>query len=59
MLLACVEDPVALAGELKGRERSWLRDAGDRLRLSEPDLRNRFTDEQLARARAAYRLLTR
>jgi Nucleotidyl transferase AbiEii toxin, Type IV TA system len=58
-LLGCVDDPVTLSAELKKSERSWLRRAGDRLRLDDPGLSQLFSADQLARARAAYTLLTR
>jgi nucleotidyltransferase AbiEii toxin of type IV toxin-antitoxin system len=59
VLLACVEDPIALREDLERTERGWLRSAEEALTLDGPDLPSRFGTDQLDRARAAYRLLTR
>ncbi|MGA8718347.1 MAG: hypothetical protein WB557_10100 [Solirubrobacteraceae bacterium] len=39
-------------------ERGWLRKGAERLRIDEDDLADLFTSEQLARARAAFSLIT-
>lgn len=57
VLLACIEDPIALREDLKRTERGWLRAADAALALDGPDLPSRFATDQLDRARAAYRLL--
>jgi hypothetical protein len=59
VLLACIEDPIALREDLKRTERGWLRSAGDALALDGPDLPSRFATDQLDRARAAFALLRR
>jgi hypothetical protein len=38
VLLSCVDDPIDVKRQLKKTELGWLRKAGDRLRLDEPDL---------------------
>jgi hypothetical protein len=58
VLLACVDDPIALRENLKRTERGWLRAADEALALNGPDLPSRFAADQLDRARATYRLLT-
>ncbi|HMJ04405.1 MAG TPA: hypothetical protein VK506_15800 [Conexibacter sp.] len=55
-LLALIDDPRAMAAELRKTERTWLRAAEGRLRLSEPST---LDAEDLRRATLAYRLLTR
>lgn len=57
LLLACIEDPMALREDLKRTERGWLRSVDETLTLDGPDLPSRFATDQLDRARAAYRLL--
>jgi hypothetical protein len=54
-LLALIDDPRAMAGELRKTERAWLRAARERLRLSEPSTLDAV---DLRRATLAYRLLT-
>lgn len=58
VLLSCVDDPIAVRGQLKPSELRWLRRAAKRLRIDAPDLSDIFSGEQLARARAAYKLLS-
>jgi hypothetical protein len=54
-LLSLVEDPRAMAGELKQSERGWLRKAESRLRLDERVGRHR---EMTRRAALTFQLLT-
>jgi hypothetical protein len=56
-LLSYLDDPVATGEGLTKSERGWLSRAGGLLRLDEDELLDVFSAEQLARARAAYRLL--
>lgn len=53
-LLSLVNDPRALAPELRKTERKWLRNAETRLAFSEPASLNAAT---VRRARQTYRLL--
>ena len=55
-LLALIEDPRAMAAELRKSERRWLRDAGKRLDFASPSLLDRETQ---TRAELAFRLLLR
>ena len=54
-LLALVEDPRTMAGDLKTTERKWLRQAEDRLDLEV----TRLDDATVRNARFAYRILVR
>jgi hypothetical protein len=54
-LLALIDDPRAMSGELRKTERAWLKAAEGRLRLSDPST---LATEDLRRATLAYRLLT-
>jgi hypothetical protein len=56
-LLSFVEDPRALAGELKGNERKWLREVEGLLAWEDGALADLFTAEDLSAAAGAYRLL--
>jgi hypothetical protein len=58
LLLACVEDPILIRELMTNTERGWLRKGAKRLRIDEDDLADLFTSDQLARARAAYSLIT-
>jgi hypothetical protein len=58
VLLSCVDDPFDVKQQLTKKQLDWLQKAAVRLRIEEPDLSDLFAREQLARARAAYRLLT-
>lgn len=55
-LLALVEDPRAMATDLRGTERKWLRAAEQRLDLGGP---SRLEGDQMRLARLAFRLLVR
>lgn len=55
-LLALVEDPRAMAAELKKTERRWLRETEDRLSFDGPAVRD---DDSLRIARLSYRILLR
>jgi hypothetical protein len=55
-LLALVEDPRAMAAEIKTTERRWLRRAEERLDFGSPSL---LSADGARRARLAYRLLIR
>jgi hypothetical protein len=55
-LLSLVEDPRAMAAELKASERRWLRQAADRLDLNGRAL---LGDVAVRNARLAYRILVR
>jgi hypothetical protein len=57
LLLSLVSDPRAAAGELRGRERNWLRAAADALGLDDPDRISAFPAARVRRARAAFRLM--
>jgi hypothetical protein len=57
-LLACAEDPILVHEQMTDTERGWLRSGAKRLRIDEDDLADLFTSDQLARARAAYSLIT-
>lgn len=59
LLLSFVEDPRALAGELRSSEVRWLREASARLDLDDPSLESEFTGAALRDAAAALDLLTR
>lgn len=56
-LLGCVQEPLALAAQIKRTERAWLRRAGPALRLDELELDSAFRDDQIGRIVAAHRLL--
>jgi hypothetical protein len=56
-LLGFVEDPRALAGELKGKERKWLRNVEELLAWGDSGLADLFTGGDLSAAEDAYRLL--
>lgn len=57
LLLSLIEDPTALALQLKGRERNWLRACEAQLGLEDPVLMAPFPRARVQRARLAYRLL--
>lgn len=57
LLLSLIEDPTALAVQLKGRERSWLRACEAQLGLEDTVLMAPFPRVRVRRARLAYRLL--
>ncbi|HEX4116326.1 MAG TPA: hypothetical protein VHY18_10675 [Solirubrobacteraceae bacterium] len=57
LLLSLIGDPTALAAQLKGRERNWLRACEDQLGLEDPVLMAPFPRSRVQRARLAYRLL--
>jgi len=57
VLLSCVDDPFALKQQFRKTELAWLRNAAN-LRIDNSDLADLLPAEQLARARAAYALLT-
>lgn len=57
LLLSFVEDPRALAGELRGKERRWLREVEGLLAWEDGGLADLFIAEDLAAAESAYRLL--
>lgn len=57
LLLSFVEDPRSMAGDLRNRERKWLRDARADLSLDDPLLQDRFSDEQLQLARLGLEIL--
>ena len=59
LLLTFVEDPRALAGELRSSEVRWLREASARLDLDDPSLEREFTGAALRDATGALDLLTR
>ena len=56
-LLGFVEDPRALAEELKGKEKKWLQNVEELLAWEDSGLSEIFTDGDLAAAEGAYRLL--
>lgn len=56
-LLGFIEDPRALARELKGSERKWLRNVEKLLAWRDGGLADIFIGEDLAAAEGAYRLL--
>lgn len=56
-LLSFAGDPRALAGELKGNEKRWLRKVEGALAWEDGALADLFTAEDLAAAEGAYRLL--
>jgi hypothetical protein len=56
LLLSFVADPSALAGELKGNESKWLKEAENPLRLDESV--GRLDEPTIRRARQALMLLT-
>jgi hypothetical protein len=53
-LLSLIDDPRAMAADLRKSERKWLRDAEDRLKLASPSLLDR---DAARRAELAFRLL--
>ncbi len=55
-LLALIDDPREMAGELRTTERAWLTAAEGRLHLNDPST---LAPEDLRRATLAYDLLTR
>jgi hypothetical protein len=57
LLLSLIEDPRAMAEQLKGRERSWLRKCDAQLGLDNPVLMAPLPRARVQRARLAYRLL--
>jgi hypothetical protein len=57
VLLACVEDPIALRDYLKQSERSWLRAVANLL-WADDGAAAALPDELVSRARAAHQLLT-
>ena len=57
-LLAYVDGPRALAGDLRKSERGWLRAVEDALGFDEPDLAELFPAPTLRLARQAFALLT-
>ncbi len=57
LLLSFIEDPRAMADELRGSERRWLRDTRRLLRLDDPGLADRFSEEQLRLARLGLEVL--
>jgi hypothetical protein len=57
LLLSLIEDPSAMAEQLKGRERSWPRKCDTQLGLDDPILMAPFPRAWVQRARLAYRLL--
>jgi hypothetical protein len=56
-LLEFVEDPRALAEELKGNEKNWLREVGVLLAFDDGALGDLFSVVELSAAEQAYRLL--
>ena len=56
LLLSLVEDPRALASQMRTSERGWLRDVETRLRFDEPAAVSPATAR---RAEQTYRLLVR
>ena len=58
LLLSLIEDPTALAAQLKGRERTWLRTCEAQLGLEDPVLMAPFPPKRVQRARLAYGLLS-
>jgi hypothetical protein len=58
LLLSFVEDPRSMANELRDSERRWLRDTRPDLRLDDPLLQDRFSEQQLRLARLALEILT-
>ena len=56
-LLGFVDDPRALAGELKGNEGKWLREVGALLAFDDGALGDLFSVAELSAAEQAYRLL--
>lgn len=57
LLLSFVENPRLMASELRGGERRWLQDARGTLRLDDPLLQDRFSEEQIRLARLALEIL--
>lgn len=55
-LLALVDDPRAMSAALKTSERTWLREAEDRLNFQAP---TRLEESTVRTARLTYRILTR
>jgi hypothetical protein len=56
-LLSFVEDPRALAGELKGNEKKWLQEVEALLAFDDGVLSDLFSVAELSAAEQAYRLL--
>lgn len=56
-LLGFVDDPRAMAADLRRSERKWLRRIEPLLAFEESDLKRLFSAEEMAGAEAAYRLL--
>lgn len=56
-LLSFVEDPRALAGELKGNEKKWLQEVEALLAFDDGPLRDLFSTAELSAAEQAYLLL--
>lgn len=56
-LLGFVEDPRAVAEELKGNERKWLREIGPLLAFADDALSDLFSATERSAAEQAYRLL--
>ena len=59
LLLSLLEDPSATAGQLKGKEQSWLRRCDAQIGLDDPVLMAPFPRARVRHARLAYRLLVR
>ena len=58
LLLSLIEDPRQAATQLKGRERTWLRNCEPKLGLDDPVLMATFPRHRVQSARLAYRFLT-
>jgi hypothetical protein len=58
LLLSLVDDPRHMAAQLKGRERTWLRNCEQCLGLDDPVLMASFPPDRVRRASLAFRLLT-
>lgn len=57
LLLSLVEDPRSMAGQLRKSEGKWLRETRTDLRLDDPLLQDRFSEDQLRLARQAFEIL--
>lgn len=57
LLLSLIDDPRQMAGQLKGRERIWLRNCEQRLGLEDAVLMASFPSSRVRRARLAFELL--
>jgi len=57
LLLSFVEEPRSMADGLRGRERRWLQAGRRDLHLEDPLLQDRFSEEQIRRARLALEIL--